>query len=149
MTNEHIGYAVSEGYPDLHSRFIWSRQATLKSPQTCRSALKNFNILADVTEALLAVSFIAGGIGSVLHTADRMGIFLHPTGEPQVMDLPSFMGSAVKPACLRLEASLALVRDAKNKALSIGQLNELRDRLLRSLTLHSLPLFISHCEQYL
>ena len=150
MTNDHIGSAVSTAYPDIHTRYVWSRQATLKAPQTCRSRLMNFNILADVTEALFAVSFIAGGIASVLHTASQLGIFSHPVRNPQFMEMPAFISAALKPACLRLEASLQLVRDPRNRELSIGQLNELRDRLLRSIspTIESTTLFRNYCQQY-
>jgi dsRNA-specific ribonuclease len=124
MSNEYMSRKVSERLPYIHTSSVITNKPNLASPQLARTMLRNFNILADITEALIAVSFMAGGILSVLHTAKKMGLLEH--------DEPSdgFAGSRSLPAVrTRLTSSLTLLTE-DNCFLKVGQLNEKRKELL-------------------
>ena len=132
MENSRLGTRVSLKYPNLHTSYILSTQPTLKAPQTCRSRLKNFNILADVVEALLAVAVLSGGIDGAMECAHRMGLFDTDDFEYKSKQraTEAFVRKTAKPAMIRLQASLAMLTE-ENRNMTIGQLDLARNALLQ------------------
>ena len=122
MSNDNMGHQVSVHCPWIHESSVTSGVPNLKAPQTCRSRLRNFHILADITEALLAVAFLAFGVKGATEAAEKLGLFESDSEEGTDVDLDWFKNNVVKPAISRLHASLAIM----DKDVPVGVLNEFR-----------------------
>ena len=154
MSNNNIGKMAKKSYPELPNSYILSLPPSLKTPELCRERLQNLNILADVVEALMAVSLMSGGIQSVVRTIHVLGLDTVDESSiglvsPAASDVASFMKSAVRPSVIRLEASLQLIKNGDPYSLDVGQLDEARQLLISSLSkrdLSSFDLFNRFCS---
>ena len=126
MSNEYLSSKISQNLPYIHTSSVLSSKPNLAKPLLARSRLRNFNILADITEALIAVSFMAGGMPSVFQTARKIGLLEYGSIEDTSSSTSSRSFPAVKS---RLGASLSLLT-RENASLKLGQLNEKRKSLL-------------------
>ena len=126
ISNERMGNKVATQYPLLHESCVLSNPPCLKSPQAARGRLKNFKILADVVEALIAVSFITGGMRAASHTVAMFGLLNTDDLEGSMSSdrVESFFNRAVVMAYRGLHASIALLLELPNA--SVGELTEKR-----------------------
>ena len=134
LSNERMGTVCEKKFSLLPHSSILSNPPSLKSPQTARSRLRNLNILADVIEAVIAVSFIQGGLASVVETIETLGLLA-------VDDLPSpisgshsvesFFNSALFTGFNGLQIALKLISEFPND--TVGELTERRRTLLKNL----------------
>lgn len=153
MSNGNVGRMTEKSYPSLCNSYVLSKPPSLKTPEQCRERLQNLNILADVAEALMAVSFFAGGIKSVLHTIRKLGsaeVHEQLSGSIAVgpHDLEAYKKSAIKPAVIRLEASLQLIKKSDRATMDVGELDESRQLLIAALSkrgVESLELYKQYC----
>ena len=139
MSNNNVGMMAAQTYPALYNSFILSKPPSLKTPEQCRERLQNFNLLADVTEALMAVSLLAGGIQSVIYSMSRLGLDrVHDSLRGSIPSAPQneemFRKSTLIPAVIRLEASLQLVKNSDPTSMDVGELDEARKLLISSLS---------------
>jgi dsRNA-specific ribonuclease len=146
MSNSNVGLTTLKHYPDLSNSYVLSSPPSLKNPEVCRVRLQNLNLLADVAEALVAVSLISGGVESAKHTVVKLGLNKVDPDSPAIVseapsDLESFVKWALKPAVIRLESSLQLISKGDSATMTIGQLDEARQLLLASLAKTDVTLF--------
>ena len=157
MSNNNVGLTTFKHYPELCNSFVLSSPPSLKNPEVCRARLQNLNLLADVAEALVAVSLICGGVESAKHTVVKLGLDKVDTDSPTIVseapsDLETFLKWALKPAVIRLESSLQLMSKSDSATMTIGQLDEARQLLLASLAktdVTSFHLYKQYCAPLL
>lgn len=153
MSNGNIGRMAAKSYPALPNSYVLSKPPSLKTPEQCRERLKNLNILADVAEALMAVSFLSGGVKSVMHTIKKLGSAgLHESLIGVIPETPSeveaFRKGALKPAVIRLQASLQLLKHSDRSSMDVGELDVSRQLVISSLSkrgVETLDLYRQFC----
>lgn len=154
MSNHNVGVSCLKHYPELCNAYILSDPPSLKNPERCRPRLTNLNILADVSEALVAVSFLVGGVDSTIHTLRKLGMdVVDPSSvgivPPAANNLQAFIKSALRPAIIKLAASLQLIKNSDSVSMTIGQLDEARQLIITSVgkeDVASFGLYKRYCE---
>jgi len=119
MSNDRMGSLCASHFSLLHEQSVLSLPPSPKNPQLCRPKLRNFRILANIVEALLAVCYITGGTRCALVGARKMGIL-------EISDLKDMEAKPTNMASVgRLEQSLRILRIA-NKNVRVGELEKMR-----------------------
>lgn len=141
MSNENMARCVLETYPCLPHEYTVSQIPSLRNPRKCRQRVKQLNVIADIAEALLAVSLLVGGMESVMHTAEKLDLF--ETRDADFEDSGKLTPRTCQAAMTRLGASLQLFTQENTKK-SVGQLNQLREALIRTPILADIEMLLEN-----
>lgn len=128
LSNEHIGARVAAMHPIIHTVSVLSRRPSIKLWSECRNRLNNFNILADIAEALIGAAFLCSGMEGALHAVQSLGILDHIHLATNFVFSPAVITSAD----IKLKATLRTLKLPHANLMDLGQWDSYRQKFITS-----------------
>ena len=128
LSNEHIGARVSSIHPIIHVVSVLSRRPSIKLWSECRNRLNNFNILADIAEALIGAAFLCSGLEGALHAVQSLGIL----DQIHVAASFAFSQAVITSADIKLKATLRTLKLPNANLMDLGEWDRHRQKFIIS-----------------